>query len=105
MNTEKSCRQPFATKAYFQRAISILEEWNSDIFGYFLNPNISDQEKSIDAARLCTNSYDLISIAYTDGQSPEQIIPRLDDLVAAYKEELAKQSLDAEQVPPPVVSE
>lgn len=87
MNTEKSCRQPFATKAYFQRAISILEEWNSDIFGYFLNPNISDQEKSIDAARLCTNSYDLISIAYTDGQSPEQIIPRLDDLVAAYEKE------------------
>lgn len=89
MTNEKPCRQPFATKAYFQRAISILEEWNSDIFGYFLNPNISDQDKSIDATRLCTNSYDLISCTYTDGQSPEQITPRLDALVSAYEKKRA----------------
>lgn len=87
MSTEKPCRQPFTTKAYFQRAISILEEWNTDIFGYFLNPNICDQDKSIDATRLCTNSYELISCAYTTGQSPEQITPRLDALVSAYEKE------------------
>lgn len=89
MSTEQPCRQPFATKEYFQRAISILEEWNTDIFGYFLNPNISDQDKSIDANRLRTNSCDLILCAYTEGQSPEQITPRLDALVSAYEKKRA----------------
>lgn len=87
MTTEKPCRQPFATKSYFQRANSILEEWNLNIFNTFINANVSDQDKSIDATTLCTNVYELMSCAYTEGQNPEQITPRLEDLVAAYEKE------------------
>lgn len=85
MSIGSARRQPFATKSYFQRLRSILEEWNTDIFGYFLNPNISDQDKSIDADTLRDNYYNIISSSYTEGQYPEQINPNLDDLIFAYE--------------------
>ena len=87
MSTGNARRQPFATKAYFQRLISIYEEWNADIFDDLLNPIICDQYKSIDGTALCRNCCEIISAAYTEGQSPEQITPRLDTLVAAYEKD------------------
>ena len=87
MSTGNARRQPFATKAYFQRLISIYEEWNADIFDDLLNPIICDQYKSIDGTALCRNCCEIISAAYTVGQSPEQITPRLDTLVAAYEKD------------------
>ena len=87
MDTEKSCRQSFATKKYFQRDISILQDWNKDILEGIANPLVSDYDRAILATGLRTNSYLLISGAYTEGQNPEQITPRLDALIAAYEKE------------------
>ncbi|SFP37332.1 protein of unknown function [Geopseudomonas sagittaria] len=87
MSTEKSCRQSFATKKYFQRLTSIFEDWNEDILEDISNPLINDYDRAILATGLCRNSYFLISAAYTEGQNPEQITPRLDALVAVYEKE------------------
>ncbi|MCM2329790.1 MAG: PoNi-like cognate immunity protein [Pseudomonas sagittaria] len=87
MSTEKSCRQSFATKKYFQRLTSIFEDWNEDILEDISNPLVNDYDRAILATGLCRNSYFLISAAYTEGQNPEQITPRLDALVAVYEKE------------------
>ncbi|TXI29819.1 MAG: DUF1911 domain-containing protein [Aquipseudomonas alcaligenes] len=87
MNSEKPCRQPFATKAYFKKDIVIIEEGIKGILEDIANPLVSDYHKAISATTLCESYYDLISDIYTDGQSPEQIIPHLDALVAAYEKE------------------
>lgn len=87
MSTEKPCRQSLATTKYFQRLISIFEDWNKDILEDISNSLVNDYDRAILATGLCRNSNFLISAAYTEGQSPEQIIPRLDALVAAYEKE------------------
>lgn len=87
MTTEKSCRQPLATKAYFKRDISLLEEGVKITLESMANPLVSDYDRALLATGLCRYSYNLISDIYTDGQSPEKIIPRLDALVAAYEKE------------------
>lgn len=87
MSTEKPCRQPFATKKYFEKYIYFLEDWNKEIFEDIANPLIEDDGKSLLGTRLRRNSYSLISCAYTEGQNPEQITTKLDALVAAYGKE------------------
>lgn len=87
MSAEKICRQPFAAGKYFQRLTTILDEWNKDILEDISNPLVNDQDRAILASGLCRNSNILVSAAYTEGQNPEQITPRLDALVAAYEKE------------------
>ena len=87
MSAEKICRQPFATGKYFQRLTTILDDWNKDILEDISNPLVNDQDRAILASGLCRNSNILVSAAYTEGQNPEQITPRLDALVAAYEKE------------------
>jgi len=89
MSSEKPCRQPFATKAYFKKDIAIIEEGIKGILEDIASPLVSDYHKATSATTLCRSYYNLISDIYTDDQSPEQIIPRLDALVAAYEKERA----------------
>lgn len=87
MSTETPCRQPFATKTYFKRDITIIEEGIKGVLEDIANPLVNDDDRAILATGLCRDYYNLISDIYTDGQSPEQITPRLDALVAAYEKE------------------
>lgn len=85
MSTDKQCRQSFATTQYFQKYISLLSDWNNDIFNDIANPLVSDYYSAILATRLRRNAYTLISCSYSAGQSPEQIAHQLDALIAAYE--------------------